>query len=179
MKILFPFCDLRSLKELSKVNPEWNLAVRRFMKDFNKVVILTVDSHSRDLLHFVAQQTTKLVKLKVIWNTDLKSDKNALVRIVQSNNALKEIKFDADVNNNITLPFEFVSKILEVLKPHKEFNRHPPRTKKLFRSLYLIPYPSPYFSIVLTCDGPDDDDEADDDDESDDDDKLDVALVEA
>ena len=67
MKTLFPFCDLRSLKELSKVNPEWNLAVRRFMKEFNnKMVILTVDSHSRDLLHFVAQQTTKLVKLNVI-----------------------------------------------------------------------------------------------------------------
>ena len=47
MKILFPFCDLRSLKELSKVNPEWNLAVRRFMKEFNKVVLLTVDSNSR------------------------------------------------------------------------------------------------------------------------------------
>ena len=61
MKILFPFCDLRSLKELSKVNPEWNLAVRRFMKEFNKVVLLTVDSNNRDLLHFAAQQTTALV----------------------------------------------------------------------------------------------------------------------
>ena len=107
---------------------------------------------SRDLLHFVAQQTTKLVKLNVIWNTDLKSDKNALVRIVQSNNALREILIDADVNNNIILPFEFISKILEVLKPHKEFNRHPPRTGKLFRSLYLIPDPSPYLQVTSWMD---------------------------
>ena len=174
MKILFPFCDLRSLKELSKVNPEWNLAVRRFMKEFNKVVILTVNSHSRDLLHFVAQQTTKLVKLNVTWNTDLKSDKNALVRIVQSNNALREILIDADVNNNISLSFEFISKILEVLKPHKEFNRQPPRMKKPFRSLYLIPYPSPELQL-RTCDGTDDDDGSDDDDE----DESDDALAEA
>ena len=101
---------------------------------------------------WLSQQTAKLVKLNVFWNTDHKSDKNALVRIVQSNNALKEIKFDADVNNNVTLPFEFVSKILEVLKPHKEFNRHPPRTGKLFRSLYLIPDPSPYLQVTSWMD---------------------------
>ena len=48
----------------------------------NQMVILTVDSHSRDLLHFVAQQTTHLVNVNVLWNTDLKSDKNADVECV-------------------------------------------------------------------------------------------------
>ena len=205
MKILIPFCDLRSLKELSKVNPEWNLAVRRFMKEFNKVVILTVNSHSRDLLHFVAQQTTKLVKLNVIWNTDLKSDKNALVKIIQSNKALNKINIDADVDNDVKLPFEFISMILdaiEVIKP--DFNRNfdylRMEGKSIDHRLKLhysgelhynlarvsVCFNDTYFFFLRSepifdeeTDFYNDYDESSDYDESDDDDESDDALAEA
>ena len=124
MKILFPFCDLRSLKELSKVNPEWNFAVRLFMKEFNKVVIMTVDSQTRDILHFVAQQTTKLVKLNLIWDTNLKCDNNALVKVIQSNKALNDVKIvTKDKNHKLSLDFvKLIMNAITVIKPDFDTN---------------------------------------------------------
>ena len=50
--ILFPFCDIRSLYSLSKVNSKWESVVKTYMQDFNKTVKMAVKNDCRTLIKF-------------------------------------------------------------------------------------------------------------------------------
>lgn len=77
MDFLLPFLDGNSLSQLCLVNSEWCEVVRDFIRDFNKVIRMTVN-HRDNIFHFLTQEATKLVKLELVWNTASRTDNRLL-----------------------------------------------------------------------------------------------------
>ena len=84
MTFLLPFLDGASLNQLCVVNKKWCDIVRDFVGAFNKVLQLTV-SQRDNIFHFLAERSTKLVKLELMWSTGSRMD-NQFLRDVISNN---------------------------------------------------------------------------------------------
>ena len=91
MTIVFPFCDIRSLYNLSKVNSKWKLIVKNYMRDFNKIVKMTVTNDCETLFKFVTSKAVKLEKLRLKWRTSHESCSDVLVEAIEDNTNLKEI----------------------------------------------------------------------------------------
>ena len=91
LTIVFPFCDTRSLYNLSKVNSKWKLIVKNYMGDFNKIVKMTVTNDCEALFKFVTTKAAKLEKLKLKWRTSPESCSDVLVGAIEDNTNLKEI----------------------------------------------------------------------------------------
>ena len=91
LTIVFPFCDTRSLYNLSKVNSKWKLIVKNYMRDFNKIVKMTVTNDCEALFKFVTTKAAKLEKLKLKWKTSHESCSDVLVGAIEDNTNLKEI----------------------------------------------------------------------------------------
>ena len=59
MNFLLPFLDGTSLNQLCLVNSEWCETVRDFIRDFNKVIRMTVN-HRDNIFHFITREATKV-----------------------------------------------------------------------------------------------------------------------
>ena len=77
MNFLLPFLDGNSLNNLCLVNSEWCETVRDFIRDFNKVIRMTVNNRD-NIFHFMTKEATKLVKLELVWNTASRTDNRLL-----------------------------------------------------------------------------------------------------
>ena len=84
MNFLLPFLDGNSLNHLCLVNSQWCQTVRDFIRDFNKVIRMTVN-HSDNIFHFLTMEATKLVKLELVWNTARRKDNRLLDDLLSSN----------------------------------------------------------------------------------------------
>ena len=84
MNFLLPFLDGNSLNHLCLVNSQWCETVRDFIRDFNKVIRMTVN-HSDNIFHFLTMEATKLVKLELVWNTARRKDNRLLDDLLSSN----------------------------------------------------------------------------------------------
>ena len=91
MTILFPFCDIRSLYSLSKVNSKWESVVKTYMQDFNKIVKMAVKNDCRALLKFAILETEKLERLNLIWRTHYIACSNDLAQTILQNDNLTVI----------------------------------------------------------------------------------------
>ena len=56
MNILFPFFDMKSLYDISKVNTKWERIVLNYIRDFNKVVQMTVNNDNRNVFKFTTRE---------------------------------------------------------------------------------------------------------------------------
>ena len=90
MNFLLPFLDGNSLNQLCLVNSEWCETVRDFIRDFNKVIRMTVN-HRDNIFHFLTQEATKLVKLELVWNTDRRKDNRLLIDVLSDNEGCSSI----------------------------------------------------------------------------------------
>ena len=84
MNFLLPYLDGSSLNQLCLVNSEWCETVRDFIRDFNKVIRMTVN-HRDNIFHFLTKEATKLVKLELVWNTDNRKDNRHLDDVISDN----------------------------------------------------------------------------------------------
>ena len=92
MTSFLPFLDGVSLNQLSLVNRRWCNTVRDFLREFNKVVQLSV-SHMDNIFYFLTKEANKLVKLELVWNTGTMQDNKLLCKVI-SNNQGRRISFD-------------------------------------------------------------------------------------
>ena len=90
MNFLLPFLDGTSLNQLCLVNSEWCETVRDFIRDFNKVIRMTVN-HRDNIFHFIPREATKVVKLELVWNTDSRKDNQLLYDIISDNQVCSSI----------------------------------------------------------------------------------------
>lgn len=90
MTALLPSFDMASLYNLSLSNSKWKGIVQSFLKDF-KYPILHLQHPSEYLLSFVAEHVTKLVRLKVEWNSGSQRDNELLNRIIRRNQDLEDV----------------------------------------------------------------------------------------
>ena len=90
MNFLLPFLDGTSLNQLCLVNSEWCETVRDFIRDFNKVIRMTVN-HRDNIFHFMTLEATKLVKLELVWNTDSRKDNRLLDDVLSDNQGCSSI----------------------------------------------------------------------------------------
>ena len=90
MNFLLPFLDGNSLNQLCLVNSEWCETVRDFIRDFNKVIRMTVN-HRDNIFHFLTKEATKLVKLELVWNTDNRKDNRHLDDVLSDNQGCSSI----------------------------------------------------------------------------------------
>ena len=95
MTSFLPFLDGVSLNQLSLVDRRWCDTVRDFLRDFNKVVLLTV-SHMDNIFHFLTKEANKLVKLELVWNTGTMQDNKFLCNVI-NNNQGRLISFDPKI----------------------------------------------------------------------------------
>ena len=84
MSLLLPFLDGASLNQLCIVNRKWCETVRDFVRDFNKVIQLTV-SQRDNIFHFLAETSNKLVKLELMWSTGSRLDNQLLGDVIANN----------------------------------------------------------------------------------------------
>ena len=90
MNILFPFFNIKCLYELSRVNTKWEEIAKNYMRDFNKIVEMTVNNENRTLFRFATRDAQKLEKLKLKWTTGQESCSDVLVDVLEQSNNLKE-----------------------------------------------------------------------------------------
>ena len=90
MNFLLPFLDGNSLNQLCLVNSEWCETVRDFIRDFNKVIRMTVN-HMDNVFHFMTREAFKLVKLELVWNTDSMKDNRLLNDVLSFNDGCSSI----------------------------------------------------------------------------------------
>ena len=84
MNFLLPFLEGNSLNNLCLVNSEWCETVRDFIRDFNKVIRMTVNPRD-NIFHFLTMEATKLEKLELVWNTGGRKDNRLLNDVIDDN----------------------------------------------------------------------------------------------
>lgn len=89
MTVLLPYVDVRSLRNLSKVNKAWNEKVRTFLRDFNKVA--QVDVLHKKVYIFLLKEASKLVRLELNWALSSQADSEKLIETLKRNPTLKSI----------------------------------------------------------------------------------------
>ena len=101
MKTLLPYLDMESLNTLSKASIKWEETVNNYLDIFNRVIQTEVSLTNR-LFFSSAKNATSLVKLELIWNTDLRSDNEFLDQILNANKSLTEIDLTTTDNGWIS-----------------------------------------------------------------------------
>ena len=81
MTVLLPYVDVRSLRNLSKVNKAWNEKVGTFLRDFNKVA--QVDVLHKKVYIFLLKEASKLVRLELNWALSSQADSEKLIETLK------------------------------------------------------------------------------------------------
>ena len=91
MNILFPFFDMKSLYDISKVNTKWERIAKNYIRDFNRIVQMTVNNDNRNVFKFTTRNAQKLEKLSLKWATGQESCSDILVDVLEQSNNLKGV----------------------------------------------------------------------------------------
>ena len=78
MTSLLPYCDLKSLNNLSQTNKQWHLMVETYLRDFNKVIQTDIARYENKLFKFATLGASKLVRLQLNWFTSKRESNDIL-----------------------------------------------------------------------------------------------------